>query len=190
LRHVLPKLSADHILVLHVGRVRPLKNQLLLAEAVAKLDSRFQLLLAGPVYSVNDSYAASVRRRLAQADLLDRAAFIDSAVPEVEELMKAADIFAFPSTQEGLGTVMIEALACGLPVVASRLPGVTDWVVVEGENGYFSAFDPHELAEQIARAASLLPARQGIAAAAAAKFDQRLMDDGYRRLFNRVLMHD
>ena len=48
----------------------------------------------------------------------------------------AADIFVFASTKEGFGNVLIEAMAAGLPVVARRLPGVTDSFIDHGRTGF------------------------------------------------------
>ncbi len=48
--------------------------------------------------------------------------------------MAAADVFCLPSYREGFGLVLIEAGAVGLPVVASRIYGITD-AVIEGETG-------------------------------------------------------
>ena len=48
--------------------------------------------------------------------------------------MSAADVFVLPSYREGFGSVVIEAAACGVPAVASRIYGLTD-AVVEGETG-------------------------------------------------------
>lgn len=187
LRTLLAQVIDDDIVVLHVGRIRSLKNQLLLAESIGRLPHRFKLVLAGPAYQPDDGYADAVRRRLAASDLAGRATLIEGNVSHVEQLMQAADIFAFPSTHEGLGTVMIEALCCGLPVVASRLPGITDWVVHEGENGYLSALDPASFANRLQDATALLPFRQRIAVDAGKAFDQALIDDGYRALFQRVV---
>lgn len=53
---------------------------------------------------------------------------------DVERYMQAADIFCLPSYREGFGLVLIEAGAVGLPVVASRIYGVSD-AVVDGETG-------------------------------------------------------
>ena len=52
----------------------------------------------------------------------------------VQEYMAAADVFCLPSHREGFGLVLIEAGAVGLPVVASRIYGITD-AVLEGETG-------------------------------------------------------
>ena len=47
---------------------------------------------------------------------------------DVHTLLQATDVFVFPSRQEGFGTVMIEAMACGLPCVVTELPGITDFI--------------------------------------------------------------
>ena len=54
--------------------------------------------------------------------------------PDIEEYYRAADILVFPSRREARGMTLVEAMACGLAVVASRLPGATDHVV-DGETG-------------------------------------------------------
>ena len=54
----------------------------------------------------------------------------------IHEVMQAADVFVFPSRQEGFGTVMVEAMACGLPCVVTELPGITDFIFgASGERG-------------------------------------------------------
>ncbi len=189
LREWLPGLKVDDVVVLQIGRIRPLKNQLFLAESVARLPAKFHLLFIGPVYHSDDSYVAALRRRLAEPDLRSRVALIEDAIPDVERFMQAADILAFPSAAEGLGTVMIEALCCGLPVVASRLPGVTDWVVSDGENGFLAPLDREQFAARLTDAEALISSQARIAAAAGKSYDQGNMDAGYRELFERLHAH-
>jgi glycosyltransferase involved in cell wall biosynthesis len=54
---------------------------------------------------------------------------------EPERFMQAADLFCLPSYREGFGSSVIEAAACGVPALVSRIYGLTD-AVVEGETGW------------------------------------------------------
>jgi glycosyltransferase involved in cell wall biosynthesis len=54
---------------------------------------------------------------------------------DIERYFQTATIFALPSVREAHPLALIEAMACGLPCVASRLPGATDVIVRDGENG-------------------------------------------------------
>ncbi len=70
---------------------------------------------------------------------------------DVSELLPALDLFVLPSTTEGLGVALIEAMAVGLPCVATRVGGIPE-VVVDGETGLLvPARDPEALAHAILR---------------------------------------
>ena len=64
----------------------------------------------------------------------DRVFFIEKT-HHIEKYYQASDVFILPSIIEGLPNALLESMACGLPVIASRLEGVTDWVVDDGING-------------------------------------------------------
>ncbi len=59
-----------------------------------------------------------------------------------------ADVFVLTSTYEGFGNVLIEAMACGTPVVATRSPGTIE-IVTHGENGLLVEHDPDSIAGAI-----------------------------------------
>ena len=65
---------------------------------------------------------------------------------DVVELNKQASCFILPSYKEGLSVSIIEAMACGLPVIASRIRGNVD-LIDEGLGGYL--FDPNDSAELV-----------------------------------------
>lgn len=69
---------------------------------------------------------------------------------DVSQLLQAADVFLFPSRQEGFGTVMIEAMACGLPCIVSDQPGITDFIF--GDDGASGTVIPQEDHEALVRA--------------------------------------
>lgn len=70
---------------------------------------------------------------------------------DVPNLLRAADVLVMPSLNEGFGLVMVEALASGTPVVASRM-GPTPEIVRETETGLlFAPGDPHALADALER---------------------------------------
>jgi glycosyltransferase involved in cell wall biosynthesis len=75
------------------------------------------------------------------------------------------DVFAFPSLFEGLPNAILEAMAAGVPVVASNIPG-TNELIQDGLTGYLvPAGDARPLAEKIARLADDPTRRQALAAA-------------------------
>mgnify|MGYP000980906455 CR=1 FL=1 len=173
---LLPGLEDRHPVVFQLGRIRPLKNQLLTAQAMRLLPPEFRLVLAGPVFPEDGGYLARIREAAAGPDLAGRVAVLADYLPDPERIFRGADILAFPSTHEGLGNVMLEALCSGLPVAAAHIPGVTDWIVRPGENGALCERTAADLARCLAEAGRLLPRREALAAAAAGRFGAEFLD--------------
>ena len=92
-----------------------------------------------------------------QKGLNDRVRIVDHIPFEfIHHYYGASDVFVLPSiidkegNTEGLGVVLLEALACGVPCVASRVGGITD-IVQDGKNGFLvEPENPAELAHRIA----------------------------------------
>ena len=80
---------------------------------------------------------AELRRRCTAAGLDGRVQFVGRVEPvNVALFLTGFDVFLMPSRTEGLGLALIEAMAAGCVPVASRIRGVTDFVVSEGKTGY------------------------------------------------------
>jgi len=124
--------------VLYLGLLQPRKNLVRLAAAFQQLARRgldHTLVIAGRRAWMHEE----IFRGIAALGLGDRVRFTDYVAQEdLPALYSAADAFAFVSLYEGFGIPVIEALACGTPVVAS-----TDPALVEVAGGAAIHCDPH-----------------------------------------------
>jgi glycosyltransferase involved in cell wall biosynthesis len=106
--------------VLFLGRLNFKKGLDLLARAFGDLARRrrdVHLVLAGPD---DDGYGATVRRWLAEAGVLERCTIAGMQVGAAKlAALHRADVFTLPSYSENFGVTVVEAMACGLPVVVS-----------------------------------------------------------------------
>jgi glycosyltransferase involved in cell wall biosynthesis len=148
-RHHIP--PEDPVL-LFIGAAIRRKGLDILVESfirVAEGHPRTWLVLVGPCSGAEAgvgfdlAFVDEQRRRLNEAHLSDRVIWTGT-VTDKRELVgyySAADIFVFPTRQEGSPNVLVEAMAAGLPVVATRLPGCTDNLVVDGETGFLTPLD-------------------------------------------------
>ena len=139
----------DKRIILHLGRLNFVKGLDILVRAFSQVASAREdayLVLAGPD---NEGYAEQVKGWLAQEGVEDKAIFA-GILQGVDKLaaLKDADIFALPSYSENFGIVVIEAMACGLPVVISDKVNI--WREVERERaGLVTRCDADEVARAI-----------------------------------------
>ncbi len=117
--------------------------------------------------------SAALGDQIARLGLDDRVRLLGHR-PDVAEVLSAADLFVFPSVYEGLGGALIEALALGLPIVASDLPALRE-VVRPGENA--DLVSPTDSAALAAAVVALLddPARRQAYGARS----RQLFEDGF-----------
>jgi glycosyltransferase involved in cell wall biosynthesis len=139
----------------------------------------------GQALSVEEELREDVRAR----GLDDRVIFAGRQ-DAVEDHLRAADLFAFPSVFEALGISLVEAAACGLPAVASRTGGIVD-VVEDGRSGLLVT--PGRASELASALATLVrdPGRREAMgdrarSVALARFDERDAAFRYRALFRQV----
>ncbi len=120
-------------IVLTVGRHEYQKGQVFLIEAFARLAAKRPgaiLVIAGR----DGNATADLRSRAQELGVSDRVAFLGHR-GDVADLMAAADVFVFPSLWEGLGGVLIEALALELPIITSDLPATREVIGEDGTSG-------------------------------------------------------
>jgi glycosyltransferase involved in cell wall biosynthesis len=89
---------------------------------------------ASPYFEIDRSMAGRIRGEAARLGRAGDVLFVESTL-EMERYLRAADVFVLSSAREAHPLALLEAMSCGLPVIASRLAGSTDVVIDDGING-------------------------------------------------------
>jgi glycosyltransferase involved in cell wall biosynthesis len=168
-----------------VGRIDEVKNQPMLVRAIAPMlgdRSRLVIVGDGPARAALDAAVAAVAEPR-YVHLLGRRMDVDRILP-------ALDVFALSSLTEGLPLVVPEAMAAGLPVVATAVGGVPD-VVADGDTGLLCSVDEGALRERLATLAADEPMARAMGEAAReaalGQYSAERMIDDYQALYARAL---
>ena len=135
--------APDVPLLVTVGALIPRKGQTYAIDALTHLTTA-QLALAG-----SGPDEAELRARAARLGLAARVHFLGS-VPNAElpEVLSAADVFVLPTASEGLANAWVEALACGVPVVTTPIPGARE-LLTDPAYGRFATRDGKAIADAV-----------------------------------------
>ncbi len=109
--------------------------------------------------------------------------------PNITDYISAFDVYAFPSNHEGLGSVLLDVMACGVPVIASKVGGIPE-LVIDGESGLLvEKQDPGALADAIERLYRDGNLRETLIKGGHAMADRHTreaMTDAYLKLFQNL----
>jgi glycosyltransferase involved in cell wall biosynthesis len=180
------------ILAVYSGRLLRGKGLETLVDALAEpaVPAELTAILVGSGEGQALDATEALRRQVAERGLDGRVVFA-GRTDRVEDYLRAADLFVFPSIFEALGIALVEAAACGLPAVASRTGGIVD-VVEDGGSGILvPPGDASSLARGLAALARDAGRREAMGErardVALDRFDERDVLEGYRALFREVI---
>jgi starch synthase len=130
-------------IVMFLGRITRQKGITHLIDAAPMIDPGAQLVLCAGAPDTAE-IGAEMREKVAGLPPARGGVFwIEEMLPRgaTIQLLSHATVFVCPSVYEPFGLINLEAMACGLPVVASAVGGIPE-IVVDGETGYLAAFEP------------------------------------------------
>lgn len=138
-------LNTNEKMVVSVGELDNNKNHITVIRALAKLGRKdWKYVICG--VGLNQDYLLQEAERLELKEHVVLAGYRS----DIPEILNAADIFVFPSFHEGMPVSVLEAMACGLPIICSLIRGNVD-IVKDGDNGYlFKPSDSDTLSREIA----------------------------------------
>jgi len=135
-------------LLVHVSNFRPVKRPVDCIEILARVlqkGIKTRLVMVG-----DGSERTNVEHRARCLGVYEKCVFVGKQ-PNIVDYLSAADVLLLPSEQESFGLAALEAMACEVPVIASRVGGIPE-VVTDGETGFLSEVgDVEKMAEDAAR---------------------------------------
>ena len=137
-RHAVEKLRAElspngEPLLVHVSNFRPVKRPVDCVEILARVlkTTKTRLVMVG-----DGSERSLAEHRARCLGIYEHCSFVGKQ-PKIVDYLSASDVLLLPSEQELFGLAALEAMACEVPVIASRVGGVPE-VVTDGETGFLS----------------------------------------------------
>ena len=175
-------------LLVHVSNFRPVKRPVDCVEILARVlkkNLNTRLIMVG-----DGSERTNVEHRARCLEVVEKCSFVGKQ-PKIVDYLSAADVLLLPSDQESFGLAALEAMACEVPVIASRVGGIPE-VVTDGETGFLSEVgDVTKMAEDAARLLSdeTFRKQMGVRAreSAVSRYRTDLVIPQYIRFYEEVL---
>lgn len=175
-----------------VGRMQPVKDQLTLAKAFIRLmDIAPQFRNKARLHIIGDGPLRNESIALLEAAGYSDLAWLPGSRNDVPELMRLMDIFVLPSLAEGISNTILEAMATGLPVIATNVGGNPELVTDGSTGALIPPADPEAMAQSMLRylSDSALAERHSNAAKRKidARFSMEAMVGAYMQVYDHQL---
>ena len=135
-----------------VGRLQAVKDQLTLVRAFAhlRLNHEAEAAKARLVIVGDGPQFAPLQQAIQQAGLGDKV-WLTGSRDDIPHLMRSMNVFVLPSLSEGISNTILEAMACGLPVIATQVGGNPELITVGETGSLVPAADYQQLAQEMAK---------------------------------------
>ncbi len=186
-------ISPEATLAVAVGKMVPLKDHLTFCRAMKLVREQSQMQhLDIQAAIVGDGPALVSCREYVRCHELEKTVqFVGERVGDVEHYIAAADVLVQPSRMESFGLAVVQAMACGVPVVASRVGGLVE-IIQEDKTGYLvESGDTASFANKILQLAQIPSQRTAMGEAAFVRahsqYNVEQTADAYARLYRKLM---
>lgn len=173
----------DRFVICHVGRFSKVKNHELMIYTINEIKNKIPNIKLSFVGS--GEQLELMKEKASGLGVLDIVSF-EGLQADVKKYLEIADIFILPSEYEGMPMTLIEAMASGLPIIASNVGGIPD-IVRPGIDGILIAPNIKELSDAIIELYSSKTLRESLGTSArkrSAYFSSEKMADDYLKVYN------
>lgn len=182
-KNSIKKKKNDDVTFINVARFTSVKNQSLIIDAFSKVQEQInniKLILVG-----DGELRNAVEKKAAQNGLSDVVEFTGN-IQNVAEKLRSSDVFVLPSRYEGLPLTILEAMATGLPIIATNVGGVPD--IVKDNGVLFKDNDLNGLVAAMLKLAQDIKLREEMGKKSikyVEKFDVKSITNQYQLLYER-----
>jgi glycosyltransferase involved in cell wall biosynthesis len=178
-------LKVDDIILISMGDLIPRKNYSVAIKAIAEVNNdKLHYLICG-----RGPELESLKALANELGVENQIHFLGFRT-DIKELAKTADIFLFTTKQEGMPRSMMEAMACGLPCIASKIRGNVD-IIEDGINGYLcNTMDYKAFSDKITKVSLDNELRKKMSAANLEKikeYDISVVEKEMQEIYNEIL---
>lgn len=182
-------LDANDFVILSVGELIARKNHAVVLDAIGELKKADKIKNIQYVICGRGILDSELKEKAVSLGVSDHVHFLGYR-NDVSEICNASDLFVFMSFQEGLPVALMEAMACGLPVVCSDIRGNND-LIINGINGLICNNDPYALAlmiDELRNSPEILVKMSKEAVSTIKQFDISICLDLIKKLYEKVVL--
>ena len=177
----------DERILMHISNFRPVKR----VEDIIKIFHLIDKKLSSKLVLIGDGPDLSKALSLSRDFGIEDKVISLGGQDYVENLLPLADLFLLPSDQESFGLVALEAMSCGVPVIATKTGGLPE-VVIDGENGFLGPLGDVEFMSQkgielLSDENRLNKFRENCRKRAVEKFDSNLIVPKYEEYYKKIV---
>lgn len=179
----------DYFVVYHASNFRKVKNIRTLIESAKKISEEREKIL---FLLLGEGGEKEVLEELVKEEGIDNVRFVGKR-HDVVPYIQSSDIAILPSLRESFGLILLEAMACGLPVLGSNVGGIPE-LIEDGKNGYlFNPLDINQIVNQILTLSKNKELRIGMGKLSRKIVDEKFNSDKwykeYEKLYKEVLAY-